>query len=152
MRVSVSSLSVIAPTQGTVNEPNATAASNGIFFGVLTGTPRPFREAGVDAFDTLPAGAPNTIPRWDDNPEILRVNTAQLLGSTALDVTTGATVSNLTAVVDYKFGQYTLLTDPAASPAISATGNAAFTTVPAPLANDLTLGSWRRRLGSAHSH
>jgi len=142
MRVSVSFLSVIAPTQGTVNEPNATAASNGIFFGVLPGTPRPFREAGVDAFDTLPVGAPNTIPRWDDNPEILRVNTAQLLGGTALDVTTGATVSNFTGVIDYKFGQYTLLTDPAASPAISAAGNSAFTAIAAPLANDLTLGSF----------
>ena len=142
MRVSVSAVTVIAPSQGTVNEPNATAASNGVFFGVIPGTARPFREPGVDAYDTLPASAPATIPRWDDNPEILRINTAQLTGSTAIDVTTGATVSNLLGVIDYKFGQYTLLTDPAASPAISVTGNATFTAIPTSLGDDLTLGSF----------
>ena len=142
MRVAVSTLAVVAPTQGTVNEPNATATSNGIFFGVLPGVVRPFREPGVSAYDVLPAGAPATIPRWDTNPEILRVNTAQLTGSTALDVTTGATVSNLSGVLDYKFGQYTLLADTAASPAISVTGIARFTAIPAPLASDLTVGSF----------
>ncbi len=141
MRVAVSSVTVVAPTQGSVNEANATATSNGIFFGVLPGTPRPFREPGIDAYDTLPPGAPSTIPRWDDNPEILRVNTA-LLGGTPLDVTTFATVSNLVGVVDYKFGQYTLLTDPNPSPAITATGNVTFTAIPAPLSTDLTLGSF----------
>ena len=40
MRVQVSSLTVIAPTQGTVNEANATSASNGVFYGVITGIAR----------------------------------------------------------------------------------------------------------------
>lgn len=142
MRVSVASITVVAPTQGTVDEPNATAASNGVFFGVIPGTPRPFREPGIGAYDVLPPGAPATIPQWDDNPELLRVSTAQLIGGTALDVTTGATVSNLVGVIDYKFGQYTLLTDPSASPAITASGNVSFTAVPASLSNDLTLGSF----------
>ncbi len=142
MRVSVAAITVVAPTQGTVNEPNATAGSNGVFFGVIPGTPRPFREPGVDVYDVLPPGAPATIPRWDDNPELLRVSTAQLTGGTALDVTTGAIVSNLVGVIDYKFGQYTLLTDPNASPAITASGNMSFTAVPFSLASDLTLGSF----------
>ena len=139
MRVSVNSVTVIAPSQGTVNEANATATSNGTFFGVLSGTARPFREPGVDAYDTLPAGSSPTIPVWDDNPEILRVNTTQLTGGLPVDVTTGATVSNLIGVLDYKFGQYTLLTDPGSSPTV--TGNAVFTAIPAPLSSDLTVGS-----------
>ncbi len=139
MRVSVNSVTVIAPSQGTVNEANATATSNGTFFGVLSGTARPFREPGVDAYDTLPAGSSPTIPVWDDNPEILRVNTTQLIGGVPVDVTTGATVSNLIGVLDYKFGQYTLLTDPGSSPTV--TGNAVFTAIPAPLSSDLTVGS-----------
>ena len=142
MRVAISTLTVVAPSQGTVNEPNATATSNGTFFGVLPGLVRPFREPGVSAYDVLPAGTPATIPRWDTNPELLRVNTAQLTGSTAIDVTTGATLSNLSGVFDYKFGQYTLLADTTASPAISVTGNARFTAIPAPLSSDLTVGSF----------
>lgn len=54
MRVSVAFIAVVAPTQGTVEEPNATAASNGVFFGALPGTPRPFREQGIDSYDVLP--------------------------------------------------------------------------------------------------
>ncbi len=140
MRVAVASITVVAPSEGTLDEPNATATSNGVFFGVLPGTARPFREAGIDAYDTLPAGAPATVPVWDDNPEILRVNTAQLTGGVALDVTSGATVSNLVGVFDYKYGQYTLLTDPTSPPI--ATGNVTYTATPVALSTDLTVASF----------
>jgi predicted extracellular nuclease len=43
MRVHVNSLTVIAPTQGTVNEAAATSTTNGVFYGVITGVARPFR-------------------------------------------------------------------------------------------------------------
>src|SRR5262249_21666767 len=56
MRVSVPSLTVIAPTQGTVTETSATSVSNGVFYGVVTGVPRPFREPGVQIPDPLPGG------------------------------------------------------------------------------------------------
>src|SRR5262249_1132249 len=41
MRVHVDSLTVIAPTQGSTNEANATGSSNGVFYGVITGVARP---------------------------------------------------------------------------------------------------------------
>jgi predicted extracellular nuclease len=37
MRVTAPSLTVVAPTQGTITEPAATVASNGVFYGVVTG-------------------------------------------------------------------------------------------------------------------
>ena len=75
MRVQVNSLTVIAPTGGTVNEANATSTSNGVFYGVITGVARPFREPGVEVPDPLPAGSPAGVPRFDANPERLRVDT-----------------------------------------------------------------------------
>ena len=140
MRISVAAITIVAPTQGTVDETNATATSTGVFYGVIPGVARPLREPGVDSYDTIPGGFAPTIPVWDDNPEILRVNTVQLIGGIALDVTSGATVSNLVGVVDYKYGQYTLLTDPATPP--TATGNVTFTATPTPLSTDLTVGSF----------
>jgi uncharacterized protein len=60
MRVSVASLTVVGPTLGNINEANATATSTGVFYGVVTGQPRPFREAGIQAPDPAPSGG--TIP------------------------------------------------------------------------------------------
>ena len=51
MRVTAASLTVVAPTQGNTNEPNATGTSNGILNAVVTGMPRPFREPGIQAPD-----------------------------------------------------------------------------------------------------
>ncbi|WP_206598864.1 lamin tail domain-containing protein, partial [Xanthomonas translucens] len=57
MRVTVPSLTVNAPTGGSVNETNATASSNGVFHAVVTGLPRAWRSAGVQQPDPLPAGS-----------------------------------------------------------------------------------------------
>jgi len=102
MRVTVSSMTVVAPTQGTINEANATATSNGVFYGVITGIPLPFREPGVQVPDPLPAGAPCCVPRFDANPERLRVDSDGLVGGTALEVTSGAVVTNLVGPLDYR--------------------------------------------------
>src|SRR5204862_4981339 len=63
MRVHVDSITAIAPTQETVNEPNATSTSNGVFYAVVTGVARPFREPGVQVPDPLPGGSPCCVPR-----------------------------------------------------------------------------------------
>jgi len=55
MRVSVASLTVVGPTEGNLSEANATSTSNGIFFGVITGTARPFREPGIELPIRLPS-------------------------------------------------------------------------------------------------
>jgi hypothetical protein len=120
MRVHVDSLTVSAPTQGSVNEPSATSTSNGVFYGVITGAARPFREPGIEAPDPLPLPG---IPRFDGNPERLRVDTDGLVGAMRLEVTSGAVVTGLTGPLDYSFRTYTIDPDPATPPIV--TGNIA---------------------------
>ncbi|MGI8639711.1 MAG: lamin tail domain-containing protein, partial [Pyrinomonadaceae bacterium] len=140
MRVSIASLTVVAPTGGFVNEPNATATSNGLFYGVVTGVPRPFREPGIALPDPVPAPMPANVPRFDTNPERLRVDSDAQPGATALNVTTGATVTNLVGVLDYGFRTYTILPDAATPPTVS--GNVSATPVPNPLPTDLTVSGF----------
>jgi uncharacterized protein len=140
MRVHVDVMTVSGPTDGNLNEANATITSNGVFFGVIQGIPQPFREPGIQLPDPLPAGAPPTVTRWDTNPEILRVNTAVQTGSTILDVTTGATVTNLTGPLDFNSRFYSILTDP--NPATTATGNVSATPVPVAAPNELTIANF----------
>ena len=89
MRVHVDSLTVVGPTQGSIPEANATSTSNGVFYGVITGIARPFREPGIEVPDPLPPGSPCCVPRFDANPERLRVDSDGQLGATPLEVTTG---------------------------------------------------------------
>ncbi len=140
MRVHVDVLTASGPTDGNLNEANATSTSNGIFFGVLAGIPQPFREPGVQLPDPLPPGSPATVTRWDTNPEIIRVNTAVQSGSTVLDVTTGATVTNLTGPLDFNSRFYTILTDPDSG--ATATGNVSATPVPMQAPNELTIANF----------
>lgn len=115
MRVQVDDLVVVAPTLGSVTEARATATSNGVFYGVLPGVGRPMREAGIEVFDSLPAGAPQTIPRWDGNPERLRVDTGSVVGGRLLDVATGMRVRGLVGPLDVQFRTWSLLAEPGAS-------------------------------------
>jgi predicted extracellular nuclease len=140
MRVQVNSLRVVAPTDGNVNEASATATSNGIFFGVVNGVNRPFREIGLEILNPLPAGAPANIPRFDLNPERIRVNSFGQTGGAAIDVTTDATVTNLVGVLDYATRVYTILPDPAAPPAVM--GNISAIPVPAPASAQMTVASF----------
>ena len=137
MRVRVDTLLVVAPTGGTVDEPTATAKTNGVFFGVLAGTPRPFREAGFDAGLALPSGSPCCVPRFDGNPERLRVDSDALSGVASLDVAAGTTLSDLVGPLDYAYRTYTLLPESVSSVA----GSPAAHAVPVPSTGDLTVGS-----------
>ncbi|HZT61272.1 MAG TPA: Calx-beta domain-containing protein, partial [Pyrinomonadaceae bacterium] len=111
MRVTVPSLTVVAGTQGTITEPSATVSSNGVFYGVVTGVARPFREPGVNASDPLPPGSPANVPRFDENPERIRIDSDGQPGTTALDVSAGAVLTNVTGPLDYGFRTYTILPD-----------------------------------------
>ena len=136
MRVRVDALLVVAPTGGTVDEASATARSNGVLWGVLPGTPRPFREAGASPGVPLPAGSPCCVPRFDGNPEKLRVDTTVLPGAGPLDAPAGATLSGLVGPLDVASRAWTLL--PEGAPVVSAAPSAR--AVPAPRPGERTVG------------
>jgi predicted extracellular nuclease len=144
MRVHVDSLTVCAPTGGTINEANATSATNGTFYGVITGLPLPFLEAGIRVPDPVPTPSPSgtpapNVPRFDNNPERIRVDSDAQPGATTLEVSTGAVVTNITGPLDYQFRAYMILPDP--SPAPSVTPGMTAVPVPTPTANEFTVAS-----------
>jgi predicted extracellular nuclease len=142
MRVRVESLTVVGPTlrSGGINENAATLVSSGVFYGVVSGVPRPFREAGVDVVEPLlecAAGANCAIPRYDGNPERLRIVSVGL-GGPSLEVTAGATVTNLVGPLDFGFRTYSILPEPGAV----VSNLADIRPAPAPLADELTVASF----------
>jgi predicted extracellular nuclease len=140
MRVTVASLTVSGATQGTITEPGATVASSGVFIGVVTGVARPFREPGINISDPLPAGAPVTIPRFDENPQRVRVDSDAQPGTTAIDVGAGTIITNITGPLDYAFRCYTIDPDLATPPVVGVQPGS----VPAPAAtaNEVTVASF----------
>jgi predicted extracellular nuclease len=126
MRVTAASFTVVAATAGNVSEANATGSSNGQLNLVVTGTPRPFREPGIQAPDPAPGGGSiPPIPRWDFNPELLFSDT-DALGGQRYELAVGATLSNYVGPLDYGFRRYSVHQDPTVAPTI--------TQGPAPLA------------------
>lgn len=143
MRVSVGSLTVVAPTLGALTETTGAATSNGTFYGVVTGTPRPEREAGVQLPDDLATllgtTPPANIPRFDTNPERIRVD-SDALGNVLVDVRSGATVAGLLGPLDYAFRTFSLLPD--AGAVIVPSGGATPTAAATPTAGEITVASY----------
>ena len=141
MRVSTT-LTVVAPTDGSIDENDAIATSNGVFYGVVAGNPRPFREPGIEQTYTIPpeATCAACIDRFDENPEKIRVDSDNQPGATQLNVVAGQTVSNLVGVLDYGFFEYTLLPEAATVPIV--TGDSTADPVPTPLATELTVSGF----------
>lgn len=140
MRVRVPSMTVVAPTLGSYTESSATATSNGVFYGVVTGVPRPRREAGIRPPDPSPEGTIPPIPRWDGNPELLRVDADGQVGATLFDVGAGAVLTDVVGPLDYTFRAYSILPDPATPPVVS--GGPAGTAVATPLGSEFTVASY----------
>ncbi len=150
MRVTIREVSVVAPTdkRGSVDEVNGTSASSGAFYGVLPGFQRPFREPGLDILsyllmpdkekDKLKRDSPK-IPIFDHNPERIRIESMGQLGGQAIDVSTGATVKNLTGVVDYIYRAYAVRLDPDNKPEVSGLMEAS--ALPSPKDNQLSIAS-----------
>jgi predicted extracellular nuclease len=131
-------LTVIAPTDGTVFESDATASSNGVFYTVVDGVPRPVREPGLDPTSPAPAGLPCCVPHFDGNPERLRIDSGAQPGSAILNVAAGQRIFGVTGVLDFAFGSYTILPDPGAG---VVTGPQAATPVPVASATEFTVAS-----------
>ncbi|MFT3897120.1 MAG: lamin tail domain-containing protein [Thermomonas sp.] len=138
MRVSAASLTVVGPTEGTTNEPNATGTSNGVFYATVTGLPRPFRTPGIQAPDPAPSGSIPPIPRWDTAPETMEVD-SDAIGGAKLDLAAGAVVTGVTGPMDYGFRRYTIL--PEATPTVASPGNAV-TAARLPSEDEFTFASY----------
>lgn len=113
MRVRTGPLVTVAASGAFLNEANAmVTGSDGIFHAVLQGVPRPFREPGIGVNDVIAATAPAGVPRFDTNPERLRIDSDGQLGAARVTADAGIALPPLTGVLDYGNGVYTLLPDP----------------------------------------
>lgn len=104
-------LSVVAPTGGFINDKSKIATSNGVFFATLPGISRPFREPGLGVLQIIVDKLPPSTPAFDMNPETIRVDSLAQSGGKPIDVTTGATLKEVTGIIDYSRKYYTLLVD-----------------------------------------
>jgi predicted extracellular nuclease len=125
MRVFVETLTAVSPTGGRVDGKTATAQSNGMFFAVVKGVPRPFREPGMDVYDYLAKDNEKIrtdypkMPRFDNNPERLRIESTAQLGASAIDVSSKAEIKNLSGVLSYSNRTYMILVDVDSKHAVS---------------------------------
>jgi predicted extracellular nuclease len=132
MRVHADALMSVAPT----NEFGEIVA-------VLSGTPRPIREPGMEISNQVPPD-PVTgivdccIARWDENPERIMVDSDGLAGAVPLAVTSKVTLGNVTGPLDFTFGDYKVApeTPPVASPGMTAVP------VPEPSSGEFTIGGY----------
>ena len=132
MRMSAASLTVVAP--------------NDNFFDVetvITGVPRPLREPGIPISLTVPpdptTGVPDCcVPRWDENPERLKVDTNARAGAPLNPYTSNVVFSNVAGPLDFAFAEYRLIPD--ATPTASA--NMSAVPIPVPTANEFTVAGY----------
>lgn len=142
MLVKIPTAVAISGTSAAITESSETAVSDGHFFGVVNGTPRPFLEAGLSLGDPIPAGAPNTVQNFDGNGEVLGFDSTAL-GGAAIDVATGTTLTNVVAIDDYSTGAEQLLISASARPTVGTLGS--FSPVIVPEANEFTVGTQNMR-------
>jgi hypothetical protein len=128
MRVQVAELSVTSPTNGRVDNKNNVSTSDGVFYGVLKGLAKPFREPGYDLYDLVfltdkeKAEFKTAYPKikiFDANPERLRIESTAQLGSQPIDIPAFTELKNVVGVMHYAYRTYTILTDAATRPAVT---------------------------------
>ena len=129
MRIHADTLVSVAPT----NEFGET-------FTVLEGVARPMREPGIEISFTVPPDPTSglvdcCIPRWDENPERLMIDSDGLVGSTVVSVTSNVTLTNITGPLDFSFGDYKVLPETAPG----TTANMSAIPVPTPVAGEFTV-------------
>ncbi|HVF87116.1 MAG TPA: lamin tail domain-containing protein, partial [Pyrinomonadaceae bacterium] len=105
---------------------------------VLTGTPRPLREPGIPISLPLPPNAPPNVPRFDENSERLSVDTNGRRLSTGAVLTSFVTITDISGVLDFSFGEYRLIPD---APLV-VSPNIAAIPVPVPDAREFTVASF----------
>ena len=129
MRVQLPAAKVVGPTN-----------AFGDFHVTLPQVARPAREPGIAVLDAVPLPAGNNIPRFDRNPERLRVESRGLEGGVALNVDAGTLIEGMQGVMYYDRGDFTLLIGDSSSLAIS--GGAYVAAVPAAEEGAVRVGSY----------
>lgn len=140
MRVAMAQAVVVAPSEGSIDENDARASTDGVFYVTLPAVERPFREPGIGVLDRIAIPAGKDPPRFDTNPERLMVRSWGQIGSSPLSVDTGASVSGLVGVLDYHSGTWALTPDVASPPAVA--GGMAPVAVPVAAPDEVTVGSF----------
>ena len=133
MRVHVDTVVSVAPTN-----------QFGEIFTVLEGVARPMREPGIEISFTVPPDPTSglvdcCIPRWDENPERLMIDSDGLIGSTVVSVTSNVTLTNITGPLDFTFGDYKVLPETAPG---TTTPNMSAIPAPTPAAGEFTVASF----------
>src|SRR6185369_11046780 len=115
MRVAMPNAVVVGASIGALAEPIAQSVVSGEFFITLPDVPRPQHGPGI--LDTRrPADAAGTVPAWNGNPEVMRVNTTQLAPAGApYEVAVGTEITGLNGVMEFHTGDgdYQLFTNSA---------------------------------------
>ena len=132
MRMAATSLLSVAPNDNFFD-----------VFTVLVGVSRPFREPGIEISLTVPpdptSGVPDgAIPRWDENPERLLLDTNARAGAPLLPYTSKVTFSNVVGPLDFSFNEYRLIPD---AP-LTASPNMSAIPVPTPTASEFTIAGF----------
>ena len=128
MRVTAAELIVVAPTNGRVDNKNNKSVSDGVFYGVIKGLAKPFREPGYESYnyifltDKEKAEFKQSYPKiklFDSNPERLRIESLAQTGSQPIDVPALAELKNVTGVIHYGYRAYSILIDASTRPSIA---------------------------------
>jgi predicted extracellular nuclease len=139
MRVAIDSVTTTSGTDASLNESTETNTSNGRFYGVVTGVPRPFREPGIAVTDTTFGPVPAGVPIWDSNPELLEFD-SKAFGAPAIDLTSNTTLTGVFGVMDMSLGTPEIILDEATRPTV--TGLMTPVPVPVPAGNEFTVASF----------
>ena len=150
MRVQIDELTVVGPTGGRIDAKTGNVVSDGAFYAVLKPVPRPFRELGMDIReylnildkDKFKQNFPK-ISVFDSNPEIIRIDCDEQIISKSrqtrpdssveeavtkgvnfslepLNVAAYSDIRDVTGVLHYSNGKYSVLLDVETKPLIVA--------------------------------
>lgn len=140
MRVSASNALTTTGADGNISESSATSTTTGVFYLVLSGVARPFREEGIDILDQFPIPGGKTPPRFDHNSERIMIRSRGQIGATAVAIDAETQITSLVGVMDYFSGAWAVLPDPAGGLVVS--GGKAPAAVSTPGYADVTIGAF----------